>query len=252
MAVAYVVAVLDLGGVPMTSLDPAPGDKSALRRCLQARRRDLSAADRRDAAEVIARALGAQIPPEALVAGYAPVTGEPDVWPFLHHHGSQRGNGGQVYLPITPEVAGDRTLRWGSWSPGDTLTTHPRLPLSEPDPRAGAVLGTSDLYAHAVATKRPLVVLVPCLAVDPSGFRLGQGGGYYDSAWGPQAVGWAPQSSPAGGSLTDLKSHDPQQGSLRLIGVVYSREILSPGSFQAEGHDLRLSEIVSEDGFLRL
>lgn len=53
--------------------------------------------------------------------------------------------------------------------PGDTLQTHPRLPhLREPDALA-------PLWSEALD-----LLLVPALAMDGEGYRLGYGGGYYD------------------------------------------------------------------------
>lgn len=214
-------------------------DKAVLRRDLRARRRDFSRADQDRAAASIARILAAEVPAEGLVAGYAPMPGEPDVWPFLTYHGT---GGGSVLLPITPHDPDDRQLRWGAWAPGDALSDHGRLPIRQPHPPAGGALSTGEVRARAVAGAVPLVVLVPCLAVDAEGFRLGQGGGYYDSAWGPQAA-----ELPQPGTL-----FAPRAGDTRLIGVVYTHEVLPAGTFRAEEHDLRLTEIVTDSGVLRL
>ena len=66
-------------------------------------------------------------------------------------------------LPITP--AAGQPLRFLGWRPGDRL--------------AQGRFGTKQPVAGAPPV-RPHVVLVPLLAFDLAGWRLGYGGGYYD------------------------------------------------------------------------
>ena len=66
-------------------------------------------------------------------------------------------------LPVTPEAG--EPLQFLDWRPGDRLV----------DGR----FGTKQPVAGAVRV-RPHVVLVPLLAFDLAGGRLGYGGGYYD------------------------------------------------------------------------
>jgi len=97
---------------------------------------------------------------QAVFAGYYPIGDELDVRPAML---------ALDRLGITqslPEVTKkDRPLRFRAWSPGEELeqgtlgTLHP--------------LSTAPLM-------RPDIVLVPLLAFDSRGHRLGWGGGYYD------------------------------------------------------------------------
>ena len=100
------------------------------------------------------------------IAAYIAAPGEPDVAGI---RAAVRQAGGVVLLPI-PRA--DRTMDWAH-DDGD-YRPEGRYPIEVP---AGAVVGSgaAGLLAHGVRT-----VLVPALAVDATGVRLGQGGGYYD------------------------------------------------------------------------
>ncbi len=69
---------------------------------------------------------------------------------------------------ILPRINGDQ-LDWVKWD-GDPANLVSKKKISEP---IGEAL--SDL-------SQIQVVIVPALRIDQSGFRLGQGGGYYDRA----------------------------------------------------------------------
>ena len=71
--------------------------------------------------------------------------------------------GQAVALPVIEKP--EKTLSFRAWEPG--------LVLEEAD------FGTSQPPPEA-ATLSPRVLLVPLLAFDDRGFRLGYGGGYYD------------------------------------------------------------------------
>jgi 5-formyltetrahydrofolate cyclo-ligase len=96
--------------------------------------------------------------PGSIVAGFWPLDGEIDVRPLLH---TLRHMGHQIVLPITPRRG--EPLTFGLWSPGDTL-------ISE---RFGTMRPIG-------AERVPQFVLVPLLAFDRTGARLGYGGGFYD------------------------------------------------------------------------
>ncbi len=99
------------------------------------------------------------------VAAYVGVGHEPITLPLLD---ALRGAGRQVILPV---LLPGRKLDWASYEGPDSLTPT-RLGLLQP---SGRTLGV-----EAISTAS--VVLVPALAVDRDGTRLGRGGGYYDRA----------------------------------------------------------------------
>jgi 5-formyltetrahydrofolate cyclo-ligase len=104
----------------------------------------------------------------AVVAGYAPVAGEPGGSDLPTWLAGALPPGGRLLLPVLRE---DLDLDWAAWQPGEPLVPAGRG-LREP---GGPRLGRS-------AIARARLVIVPALAVDRRGRRLGRGGGSYDRA----------------------------------------------------------------------
>ena len=138
--------------------------KDELRADLLARRRARSQADRDAAAEAVAAALVAGLGGVRTLAAFVPDPIEPGAGRLPDAYAR---TGARVLLPVIPPTG--RILDWavygGALEPG-------RFGLSEPPgPRLGAVaIGEAE------------AVVVPALAVDRFGIRLGRGGGYYDRA----------------------------------------------------------------------
>lgn len=147
-------------------LSDAPTVKAALRRRIRASRRLRGATERAEVARgLIGVALELpQIQAARCVALYASTGTEPETAPLRR---ALRNEGIAVMLPL---VRG-RDLEW-AWDTGDDLRPGPGPGGREP---AGRTLGATGVLGADV-------VLVPALAVDTLGTRLGQGGGYYDSA----------------------------------------------------------------------
>ncbi|MEU4498612.1 5-formyltetrahydrofolate cyclo-ligase [Streptomyces sp. NBC_00210] len=139
--------------------------KSAVRRELLAARGLMSAEDVEAAAAVLARqALDlAELTEAGTVAAYVSVGREPGTRALLD---ALRARGVRVLLPV---LKPDNDLDWGVYEGPEHLVRAGRG-LLEPD---GERLGV-DAVIEADA------VLLPGLAVDSRGMRLGRGGGSYD------------------------------------------------------------------------
>lgn len=127
-----------------------------------------------DAAREIAGHLlaAAELRRAATVAAYVSVATEPGTGPLIEELAAA---GKRVLLPV---LLSDGDLDWAAYD-GPASLAPARLGLLEP---VGPRLGPG-----AVATAD--VVLVPALAVDRSGMRLGRGGGSYDRALARVPVG---------------------------------------------------------------
>lgn len=93
-------------------------------------------------------------------AGYMAMRGEIDVLPIFDIMARYNK---QTSLP---RMEADRTLAFHQWQRGDVLIRHPELQVQEPSIEASLA--------------KPSIVLVPLLAFDGDGYRLGYGGGFYD------------------------------------------------------------------------
>ena len=77
--------------------------------------------------------------------------------------------GKKLLLPRIVEEQGEPDLEWVSWN-GDPQNLKERGRILEP-------IGPADFDDNQIE-----VVIVPALRVDGDGYRLGQGGGFYDRA----------------------------------------------------------------------
>ena len=141
--------------------------KAELRAQVLARRSALSADQRTAAGKLIRDAVLAapQVQMAGTIAAYYSVGTEPDTRGLVY---ALWKRGSYVLLPL---LRPDGDLDWASYEGPDSLVAGPRG-LREP--------GEPPRGVDAVA--RADVVLVPALAVDAAGRRLGRGGGSYDRA----------------------------------------------------------------------
>ncbi|MFF6958933.1 5-formyltetrahydrofolate cyclo-ligase [Streptomyces sp. NPDC008317] len=139
--------------------------KAALRTRLLRTRRDLTAAERAAAATALSQTVRGlpELAAPGPVAAYVSIGAEPGTRELID---TLRNAGTRVLLPV---LLPDNDLDWAAYDGPDALHRTGRG-LFEP---TGEHLGP-----EAVTTAR--AVLLPGLAVDARGVRLGRGGGSYD------------------------------------------------------------------------
>jgi len=147
--------------------DPTAAAKTAVRDRILTTRRRRPLPERLEVAADLARVVleSPQVRRAASVAAYVGVGSEPGTGPLL---AGLLAAGKRVLLPV---LLPDLDLDWAVHTGDAGLAPASRGLLEPTGPRLGV---------DAVAT--PDVVLVPGLAVSPTGLRLGRGGGSYDRA----------------------------------------------------------------------
>ena len=157
--------------------DMATASKAALRERLLAARRCVAGEVRAAEARTFGERLEPVVASGSTVCAYVPVGTEPGSIEVLDMLLRQSG---RVLLPIARTTADDAPLplRWGEYRP-DGLIPGPWGLFEPPEPwLPESALAEADL------------VIVPALAVDRRGVRLGRGRGFYDRSLGgrnPQA-----------------------------------------------------------------
>lgn len=187
----------------------AADEKAKLRKRCLARRRALHAAHPGAGFEACAHFLAAGgFPPGAAVAAYLPVKDEFDPLPLAaaaHRLG---------HAVCMPTIAGRaEPLLFRRWRPG-SATVAGAMGIPEPPPRAPPVV--------------PDLLLVPMMAFDGEGYRLGYGGGFYDR------------------TLAALRAGNPQ---LLAVGVCFAD--LEVPRLPRDAHDRRLDRVATERGLRR-
>ena len=168
-------------------------DVSRFRRSERARlyaaRKALGVAGLRSQSREIAAGLDQMLGPlhGRRIAVFWPIRAEPDLRDWMAQADAA---GAQVLLPVVIER--DAPLIFRRWQPGCAMT---RGIWNIPVPEAGA-------------PAQPDLVIAPLLGLDAAGYRLGNGGGYYDRT----LAGITPRAETVGVGFTDcrLKTIFPQ------------------------------------------
>lgn len=177
------------------------------------------AAARRDALDPQARARAAarfaaygleflELPAPAVVSGYCAFGSEADCVPLFER---LTGEGHTTCLPVIEARFAPLVFR--CWAPGEPLVPG----------RHGIAVPATD-----AAAVEPDVLLVPLLAFDRSGVRLGYGGGYYDR------------------TIEGLR----KRRATVAVGLAYGAQEMD--AVPAEPFDQRLDWVLSEDGPIRI
>ena len=150
------------------SNEPVPA-KGTIRSRLLTARRAYAPTQRARWSTAACEVILEQIGQADVVAAYASFGTEPDTGPLL---AGLRGRGIHVLLPI---LENDMDLSWGWYTGPDSLVR--RIPPG--GDRPSPILEPAEsLGLDAVLSASWIVV--PALAVSPSGIRMGRGGGSYD------------------------------------------------------------------------
>ncbi len=146
--------------------------------------------------------------PGTCVSGYSPIGTEVDALPLM---AALHALGATVCLPMIKPDGGALTFR--TWQPAMALEPH--------------CFGTAAPPEAASVAVRPTLLLVPLLAFDRQGGRLGYGQGHYDR------------------TLAALR----RDGPITAVGLAFSAQALD--RVPMEGHDVPLDWIVTEAAVLR-
>lgn len=166
--------------------------------------------------------LRAQLKRPLRIFGYWPFGRELDIKPLLTEclHA-----GDEIYLPRT--VPSNRTMTLHLWD-SETRLTENNFGLREPEPHSGLLpvdkWGSLD------------VIIVPGIAFDRKGGRLGLGAGYYDRFWH---------------TFMEQAKHNQKDGenlSVVRISCIYSWQITD--GVPMEPHDIDVDLLISEHGII--
>lgn len=150
------------------------------------------------------------------IACYWGVGGEMDLGAFLQRaHQDERA----IYLPVLRRGP-IKGLRFYRYHPGERLRVN-RFGIPEPMPR----------QSNRIACRRLDLVLVPLVAFDRQGNRLGMGGGFYDR------------------TFAFLHQWRGRWRHPRLLGVAFSFQKIA--ELPTEPWDVPLAGIATERGLLR-
>ena len=194
--------------------------KARLRARVRSRRRERDAAERARLSEAAVEHLWSWLGPriaaraaaggDTTVATVLPMPTEPDTAPLrtrLHRAGAR------VLVPVTAE---GRRMDWAVWTPDAATARSAHAPVDEP---VGERLPTAALH-------RAAALIMPGLAVDGTGMRLGQGGGYYDRA------------------LAALPADLPR------VALLFPDEVLPAGAVPAEATDRPVDGVATAEGLV--
>ncbi|GAA1132285.1 5-formyltetrahydrofolate cyclo-ligase [Citricoccus alkalitolerans] len=212
--------------------------KQDFRTLWRARRRELDPSDRAaQSADLTSTILDWYLPraQHRRVAAVLSYGAEPDTGPLLE---ALHGAGVEVLVPITEP---ERQLSWTAWHPGVEVARSSVAPIDEP---VGERLSVETMETVDL-------VLVPAQAVDTRGFRLGQGGGYYDrflaALYRQRAA-----SSTSGDSSADATAPDdgPAPSAVPVtVAVVFRHELMTRGEVPISEFDEAVDGAVTADGF---
>lgn len=193
--------------------------RTQLRRQLRARRRALSFAQQRSAADQLAKGLAAQLIFQRAknIAAYLPSDGEISPEGLIERAWTL---GKRVYLPVlAPRFIGSGRHMWFvEYRPTSAMVGN-RFGILEP-----SIKNARRLKAQYLS-----LVLMPLVGFDDAGNRLGMGGGYYDRAF----------------AFKRLSS----SGSPQLLGMAHSCQQVD--QLNEQSWDIPVAGVVTESALIR-
>jgi 5-formyltetrahydrofolate cyclo-ligase len=191
----------------MADSDISPDLKAELRRAAMARRDAIPPAERMAAAQAIAdRGLPIDLKPGVIVSGFSPLKSEISPLPLLRRLADA---GARLALPVV--VGRGQPLVMRAWSFGAPLDA--------------GVWGIRQPPADA-AEVFPDILIVPLLAFDRRGHRIGYGAGYYDM------------------TIARLRAMKP----ITTIGIAFAAQEIA--AVPATPRDARLDLVLTERGLI--
>jgi 5-formyltetrahydrofolate cyclo-ligase len=174
--------------------------KTGLRKLYKQKRADLNK-EQPKAGDALVENFPVFIGSSCVVAGYLPIQNEIDPLPLMRF---LEDKGAQLCLPRLNKVT--NSLNFHEYNFGDELKS-----------------GSLGVYEPMFDAKivRPTIMLVPLLAFDKNGYRLGYGGGYYD-----KAIAVA-----------------QEKGKLVTIGLGFAEQCIE--KIPAEAHDKKLDYVLT-------
>jgi len=193
------------------SAEATAAAKAAMRRLMRSRRAAIAPALRAAASIAVSERLAAMLPrlalaSRAVVAGYAPIKDELDPRPAMS---ALAERGFALALPVAGALGTELGFR--AWTP-EMPMVEDRMGIPVPPETAPAL--------------QPALLLVPMLAFDNAGRRLGYGAGFYDR------------------TLAELRL----QRAVLAVGLAYAAQEVD--SVPAGPHDSALDAVVTEDDVL--
>ena len=189
----------------MADSDKSPASKADLRRAAMARREALPPAARMAAAQAIAeRGLPVAVKPGGIVSGFSPLKSEISPLPLLRRLADA---GASLALPAV--LGRGQPLIMRAWSFGAPLVS--------------GVWGIREPPADAPELF-PDILIVPLLAFDRCGHRIGYGAGYYDM------------------TISHLRAMKP----VTAIGIAFAAQEIA--AVPANPRDARLDLVLTEHG----
>jgi 5-formyltetrahydrofolate cyclo-ligase len=140
------------------------------------------------------------------IAAFWPFNGEPDITQLFE---PLKSRGCELALPVV-SASGDHAMQFHAWQPGSELTPS-RYGILEPRAAPVVSLSACDL------------LLMPLVAYDAAGSRLGMGMGYYDRHLAPLRDAPSPLRIGVAYSLQETDALDSNPWDVPLHGLVNER-----------------------------